>query len=72
MNKQIRDFAKISELDIYGLGKDREKFERCLEKFANLIISETCSIVKDEVQYEYGPGFADYINNTLKKHFGVL
>jgi hypothetical protein len=40
MNERIREFARTSHLDVYGLGKDRAKWEDTLEKFAELIVRE--------------------------------
>ena len=37
MNEKIRQFEKESGLEIYGLGLDRTKWERTMEKFAELI-----------------------------------
>ena len=44
MNNTLRELAKKSGIDIYGLGKDREKWERCLEEFAKLIANECSQI----------------------------
>jgi hypothetical protein len=46
MNKRIRELVRESHLDLYGLGKDRDKFEHSIEKFAELIIDE-CELVVD-------------------------
>jgi len=40
MNERIREFARTSHLDVYGLGKERAKWEDTLEKFAELIVRE--------------------------------
>jgi len=40
MNKQIKVLVKESNLDVYGLGKDREKWEYTLSKFAELMIND--------------------------------
>ena len=40
MKNQIRKFEQQSGIEIYGLGKDRAKWEDSLEKFAELIIRE--------------------------------
>ena len=44
MNKRIRDFVRESHLDVYGLGKDRDKWEHTIEKFAELIVKEHLGI----------------------------
>jgi hypothetical protein len=38
--KRIRDLVRESRLDVYGLGKDRDKWEYTVEKFAELIVRE--------------------------------
>ena len=50
MNARIIELAKESGIDIYGLGKDREKWEQCLQSFAELI-SNDCrqTIIEDDV-----------------------
>ena len=40
MNEQIKVLVKESNLDVYGLGKDREKWEYTLSKFAALIVND--------------------------------
>jgi hypothetical protein len=40
MNEQIKVLVKESNLDVYGLGKDREKWEYTLSKFAELMIND--------------------------------
>jgi hypothetical protein len=40
MNEKIRQFAKESHLDVYGLGKDRAKWEATLEQYTKLVILE--------------------------------
>jgi hypothetical protein len=40
MNERIRDFARESHLDVYGLGKDRDKWEATLEQYTKMIILE--------------------------------
>ena len=45
MNNNLRELAKKSGIDVYGLGKDREKWERCLEEFAGLIANECSQVV---------------------------
>ncbi len=43
MNKRLRDFERESGLDIYGLGARRDKWERALAKYAELIVKECIS-----------------------------
>ena len=48
MNARILELAKKSGIYIYGLGKDREKWERCLEEFAGLIANECSQIAMNQ------------------------
>ena len=43
MNRRIRELVRNSHLDVYGLGRDREKWETVVTKFVNLIIKEVCN-----------------------------
>lgn len=40
MNNNIKNLEQQSGIEIYGLGKDRAKWEASLEKFSELIIQE--------------------------------
>ena len=42
MNEKIKQYAKQSGLDVYGLGKDYAKWNDVLEKFAALIVDDIC------------------------------
>jgi hypothetical protein len=48
MNEQLRQFERESHIDVYGLGKDRVKWEAALEKFAELIVAEFSKVLFDE------------------------
>ena len=48
MNNTLRELAKKSGIYIYGLGKDREKWEQCLEQFAKLIANECSQIAMNQ------------------------
>jgi len=67
MNERIREFARTSHLDVYGLGKDRAKWEDTLEKFAELIVRECCLLTE---QYQHRVTFYR-ADETIKRHFGV-
>jgi len=67
MNKRIKELVRESNLDVYGLGKERYKWEYTVEKFAELIVRECADLVDDhDDSYPY-VSFGDMI----KKHFGV-
>ena len=57
MNERIRELVRESNLDMYGLGKERHRWEYTVEKFAELIVRECASLVVD-----------DYV---ILEHFGV-
>ena len=40
MNDKIRLFASMSHLDVYGLGKDRAKWEEVLQKYTELVVKD--------------------------------
>jgi len=46
MNNKIREFEKLSGLEIHSLGRDRVKWESCLDKFTELIVKECITIVQ--------------------------
>ena len=60
---RIREFEKESGLEIYALGARRDKWEHCMEKFAELIVKECMSNL-------YLNGYDDAMNQ-IKQHFGV-
>lgn len=50
MNERIKELVRESNLDVYGLGKEKYKWEYIVEKFAELIVREcadVCSNVLD-------------------------
>jgi hypothetical protein len=65
MKNLIRQFEVESHIDVYGLGKDRDKWEAVLEKFAELIVRE-CIDIADEYD-----GVGSTIVGRIEKHFGV-
>ena len=58
MNERIRELVRESNLDMYGLGKERHRWEYTVEKFAELIVRECATLAFD------GP-------NGILEHFGV-
>lgn len=66
MNPRLREFEKLSGLEIYGLGARREKWEHCMEKFTELIVKECIEAYNnDGYQTEYEQ------DQKVLKHFGV-
>jgi hypothetical protein len=54
MNDRLRRFERESGLEIYGLGARREKWERAMEKFAELIVEEYIGILETEIELVKG------------------
>ena len=67
MNERIRELARTSHLDVYGLGKDRAKWEHTLEKFAELIVKECIDINQQELSFNA----FEQLMNRYQKRFGV-
>jgi len=63
MNERIRELVRESNLDVYGLGKERYRWEYTVEKFAQLIVRECMSYMKD--------GDIDFAKFMIKRNFGV-
>jgi hypothetical protein len=77
MNERIREFEKLSGLEVYGLGARREYWDRCTEKFTNLVIKECIGIIE-----KLSPGYDDYRSqiedafrrdciDEIKQHFRI-
>ena len=64
MNERLRQFEKDSGLEIYGLGARRDKWEACLEKYAELIIRDCDQYARST--WEHGP----LLGRDLLVHFG--
>jgi hypothetical protein len=82
MKNLIRQFEVESHIDVYGLGKDRDKWEAVLEKFAELIVRECariarstpCPYEEDEVRQRLGHTWdmaSLEAGRKIVKHFGV-
>ena len=67
MNKFVKEFSKQSGLDVYGLGKDREKWERCLKTFAKMIVDEAEHVsLKNSGRVD---DMGAIIARSIKQHF---
>ena len=47
MNRRLRQFERMSGLEIYALGKDREKWERALMYYTQHVIDQVIETVND-------------------------
>ena len=72
MNERIRELVRESNLDMYGLGKERHRWEYTVEKFAELIVRECIDIIAPYTVRMSKPG-EEYLHPILeiKQHFGV-
>ena len=69
MNERIRELVRESNLDMYGLGKERHRWEYTVEKFAELIVRECVGICNDTNDASYLNGVI--AGRKIKQHFGV-
>ncbi len=77
MKKLLRECASQSGLDVYGLGARRDKWERAIEQFTDLIVQECLKTIAktDTTQaytsYDLGLVKSTMIKvqNNVKKHF---
>jgi hypothetical protein len=65
MNERIKQLVRESNLDVYGLGKERYRWEYTVEKFAELIVQE-CADIATMNQFQW-----DSTGSYVLKHFGV-
>ena len=84
MKERIRELVRESNLDVYGLGKDRYKWEYTIEKFAELIVRECVEqiqICSEQIKNDDGyaddniwpimQSIVDAVAIDVKEHFGV-
>ena len=69
MNERIKELVRESNLDVYGLGKERYKWEYTVEKFAELIVRE-CANKVDNILREKKHG-GGTMGDEIREHFGV-
>jgi hypothetical protein len=51
MNERINELVRESNLDVYGLGKERYRWEYTVEKFAELLVRE-CALTAGLMEHE--------------------
>ena len=77
MNERIKELVRESNLDMYGLGKERHRWEYTVEKFAELIVAECAAIINDipsSPQGSWSDGYYEGCTDSAKQiqqHFGV-
>jgi len=65
LNERIKEFVRESNLDVYGLGKERYKWEYTVEKFASLIVKECL------INMENCDGDIDFAIWKTKQEYGI-
>jgi hypothetical protein len=82
MNERIREFEKVSGIEIFGLGAKRVKWEAAMEKFTQLIVQDCIDKIEThripvgnsaagEMAYDWTYDALKEIRNEIKQHFGV-
>ena len=73
MNPKLREFERASSLEIYGLGRDRVKWESAMEKFAELIVKECANAFWTEDCNVSDLALEEYNRNSkkIKQHFEI-
>ena len=78
MNERLRKLVKESDLDVYGLGKARDRWEYVVEKFAHLVVQECIEQLETGKKCDPYTGSLftcdhndniDYQIKVLKEHF---
>lgn len=70
----LRKYERESGLDIYGLGRDREKWEAAMTRFAEIIILECADVVSKMADSNDSDDYFWTLQNAsrqIKDHFGV-
>jgi hypothetical protein len=65
VNELIRKFERESGIELYGLGRDRAKWQDKLEKFTELIVNHCLSNMQN------CDGDLDFAIWKTKKDFGI-
>ena len=67
MNERLREFVRESNLDVYGLGKERYKWEYTVEKFAQLIVQDCADLAYSHSIYSRGVPW----NQVILRHWDL-
>ena len=80
MNKIIKQFERQSNIDVYGLGLDRVKWESAMSKFAELIVQECLDTIQRGIDNfgSHDPKIVDggqyalfYTYRNIQSRFGM-
>ncbi len=66
MNPLLAQFERESHIDVYALGRDRQRWEHCLTEFAEQIVRECARVAGNPA-----PGCYSSFGSTILEHFGV-
>jgi hypothetical protein len=71
---KFREFERASGIEIYGLGKDRVKWEAALERYRELIVEEACQAFWSEACHVSDLAYEEYQRSSkkIKEHFGLV
>jgi hypothetical protein len=82
MNEKIKSISEHTGLAVYGLGLDREKFERALTRYTDSVVKECIHKIETyripvgnsaagEMACEWTYDALKEIRDEIKEHFGV-
>lgn len=66
MNERLRQFERMSHIDVYALGKERERWEVVLEQFTQLIVEECAMCVENNGRFLTYHEMANKVRKELK------
>ena len=67
MNEKIKSISEHTGLAVYGLGLDREKFERALTRYTDSVVKECIELLPVDCQSKKG----HHTSWVIKEHFGM-
>lgn len=67
MNEKIKTISEHTGLAVYGLGLDREKFERALTRYTDGVVKECIGLLPEDCQSKNG----HHTSWVIKEHFGM-
>jgi hypothetical protein len=65
VNKHIKQFERVSGIEVYGIGLDRVKWESRLEAYTRLIVQECAEIARLNTRVD------SKVYLMIQEHFGV-
>jgi hypothetical protein len=68
---RIMELVRESHLDVYALGKDHEKWEATVKKFADLIVRECVRYFNEDYERDFETLWREDLSKGIKEHFGV-